>query len=100
MQAGSNVHQFRCKSSTGYAHAVCGVYPPKRVVRRHTLDLMKIKDPAYFNEIYTQQFRVEPEKYTIRALNPEDGGDYDSAKGTEKEVLFCGLPSDEIISFS
>ena len=86
------------KSSTGYAHAVCGVYPPKRVVRRHTLDLKKIKDPAYFNEIYTQQFRVEPEKYTIRALNPEDGGDYDSAKGTEKEVLFCGLPSDEIIS--
>lgn len=86
------------KSSTGYAHATCGVYPTKRLIRRHTLDLKKIKEPAYFNEIYSQQFRVEPEKYTIKALNPDDGGEYDLAKGTKKEVLFCGLPSEDIIT--
>jgi hypothetical protein len=86
------------KGSTGYAHATCGVHAAKRVVRRHTVDLKKLKEPTYFNEIYSQQFRVEPEKYTIVALNPTDGGDYDLAKGTQKEVLFCGLPSEEINS--
>jgi hypothetical protein len=86
------------KGSTGYAHATCGIYPAKRVVRRHTLDLKRVKDPAYFSEVYAQQFRIEPEKYTIRALNPNDGSDYDSAKGTQKEVLFCGFPSDDVIA--
>jgi hypothetical protein len=86
------------KGSTGYAHATCGIYPAKRVVRRHTLDLKRVKDPAYFNEVYSQQFRIEPDKYTIRALNPGDGSDFDAGKGTQKEVLFCGLPADEIIT--
>ena len=86
------------KGSTGYAHAVCGIYSPKRVVRRHTLDLKRVKDPAYFNEVYAQQFRIEPEKYTIKALNPTDGSEYDQAKANQKEVLFCGLPSDEVIA--
>ena len=86
------------KGSTGYAHAVCGIYSPKRVVRRHTLDLKRVKDPAYFNEVYAQQFRIEPEKYTIKALNPTDGSEYDQVKANQKEVLFCGLPSDEVIA--
>ncbi len=84
------------KGSTGYAHATCGIYPAKRVVRRQTLDLKRLKEPTYFNEIYTQQFRVEPDKYTIKALNHTDGSDFDTTKTTQKEVLFCGLPSDEI----
>lgn len=86
------------KGSTGYAHATCGVYSSKRIVRRHTVDLKRIKDPAYFNEVYSQQFRIEAEKYTIKALNPDNGGEYDLVKGTQKEVLFCGLPSDEVIA--
>ncbi len=86
------------KGSTGYAHATCGVYPTKRIIRRHTLDPKKVKEPAYFSEIYTQQFRVEPEKYTIKALNPDNGGDYDLVKASQKEVLFCGLPSEDIIT--
>ncbi|WP_438480111.1 hypothetical protein [Oleiharenicola lentus] len=86
------------KGATGYVHAACGIYPAKRLVRRQTLDLRKIKDPEYFNEVYAQQFRIEPDKYTIKPLNPEDGSDYDLAKGTQKEVLFAGLPSEEIIA--
>jgi hypothetical protein len=84
------------KGSTGYAHATCGIYPVKRVVRRHTLDLKRVKDPVYFNEIYSQQFRIEPEKYTIQALNHTDGGNYDTTKASQKEVLFVGLPIDEV----
>jgi hypothetical protein len=86
------------KGSTGYAHATCGVYPTKRIVRRHTLDTKKVKEPAYFSEIYTQQFRVESDKYTIRALNPDDGSEYDLVKASQKEVLFAGMPSEEIIT--
>lgn len=86
------------KGATGYAHATCGVYPAKRIVRRHTLDLKRAKDPAYFAEVYSQQFRIEPEKYTMRALNPTDGSEYDQAKGNQKEALFCGLPSDDVIA--
>jgi Tfp pilus assembly PilM family ATPase len=86
------------RGSTGYAHATCGIYPAKRIIRRHTLDLKKIKEPAYFSEIYNQQFRVESEKYTIKPLNPEDGSDYDMVKATQKEALFCGLPSEDIIN--
>ena len=84
------------KGSTGFAHATCGVYPAKRVVRRQTLDLKRVKDPVYFNEVYTQQFRIEPEKYSITALNHNDGSEYDATKATQKEVLFCGLPLDEV----
>lgn len=84
------------KGPTGYAHARCGIYPAKRVVRRHTLDLKRIKEPTYFNEVYTQQFRIDPEKYTIMVLNSADGSEYDDSKANQKEVVFCGLPSEEI----
>ena len=76
------------KGSTGYAHATCGIYPDKRIVRRQTLDLKRIKDPTYFNEIYQQQFRIEPEKYTVKVLNHSDGSEYDVIKATQKEALF------------
>ena len=86
------------KGATGYAHATCGIYPVKRLVRRHTLDVKRLKDPAYLTEVYTQQFRIEPDKYAIRMLNPDDGNDYDQAKANQKEALFCGLPSDDVIT--
>jgi len=87
------------KGATGYAHATCGIYPAKRIVRRHTVDLKRVKDPAYFTEVYTQQFRIEPDKYAVRVLNPDDGSDYDQAKTAHKEALFCGIPSDDVIAF-
>jgi hypothetical protein len=86
------------KGPTGYVHASCGIFPAKRVVRRHTLDLKRIKEPTYFNEIYTQQFRIDPEKYTMMVQNSADGSEYDDAKGNQKEVVFCGIPSEEIDS--
>ena len=84
------------KGATGYAHAVCGIYPAKRIVRRQTLDLKRVKEPTYFNEIYTQQFRIEPDKYEVKALNSSDGSSYDTIKASQKEVIFCGLPIDDI----
>ena len=93
------ISQTDGKGATGYAHATCGIYPAKRLVRRHTLDLKRVKDPAYLTEVYTQQFRIEPDKYTIRMLSPDEGSDYDQeAKSPQKEALFCGLPADDVIA--
>lgn len=86
------------KSPSGYLHACCGVYSPKRLVRRATLEVKRIKDPAYFNEILTQQFRIEPEKFTTVVLNANDGGDFDLNRPMpQKEVIFGAMPSDEIV---
>jgi hypothetical protein len=85
------------KSPSGYMHSVCGIYPPKRVVRRASLDQKKVKEPAYFGEVMAQQFRIEPEKYAMAVLNSTDGVDYDVNKAVQKEVLFCGLPAEDIV---
>jgi Tfp pilus assembly PilM family ATPase len=81
---------------SGYMHAVVGVYPPKRIVRKHTLELKKMKEQGYMSELFTQQLRVEQEKFTIAMINATDGADYDLAKASQKEVIFCGAPNDEI----
>lgn len=86
------------KSPSGYLQAVCGIYTPKRLVRRVTLELKRIKDPAYFGEILSQQLRVEPDKYAAVVLNASDGSDYDASKPTpQKDVIFGGMPNEEIV---
>jgi hypothetical protein len=84
------------KAPSGYLQATVGIYPPKRVVRRHSLELKRVKEPGYFAEVCSQQFRVEPDKYRIAILNANDGSDYDVTKAVQKDVLFCGLPSEDV----
>lgn len=85
------------KGPTGYAHARCGFYPARRLLRRHTMDLKRVKEPAYVPEVLSQTFRVEAEKYTTLLLNPADGSEYDPSKGNQKEALFCGAPAEDVI---
>ena len=87
------------KSSSGYMHAQCGVYPPRRLVRRVTMDLKRIKDPGYFAEVCTQQLRVEADKCTLTVLHSNDGTEYDVGRvTTQKEVVFAGGPRDELLA--
>ena len=87
------------KSGSGYMHARCGVYPPRRLVRRVTLDLKRVKEPGYFVEICTQQFRMEADKCTIAILNSTDGTDYEVGRvTTQKEVVFVGGQNDELLA--
>src|SRR4051812_1734516 len=46
-------------------HARESVSPPRRLIRRHSLDAKRAKEPEYLQEICSQQFRVEVDKYTI-----------------------------------
>ncbi len=87
------------KSPSGYLHASCGIYTPKRYVRRATLEVKRIKEPSYFAELLAQQFRIEPDKYVTMVLNAPDGTDYDVSKAsTQKEAVFGGMSTDEIVA--
>jgi Tfp pilus assembly PilM family ATPase len=86
------------KSPSGYMHSVVGVYPARRVVRKHTLELKKMKEPGYLADVFTSQLRIEQDKYTLAMLNATDGADYDLAKANQKEVIFCGVPNEDITS--
>jgi Tfp pilus assembly PilM family ATPase len=81
---------------SGYLHAVVGVYPPKRLVRKQTLELKKMKDAGYMAELFTQQLRIEQDKFMVAMINATDGTDYDLGRATQKEVIFCGASNEEI----
>ncbi len=84
------------KSPSGYLHATIGIFPAKRLVRRHSIELKRIKEPGYLAEVCTQQFRIEQEKYSLAILNSVDGSDYDLNKAVQKDVIFCGLPGEDV----
>ncbi len=86
------------KGQSGYLHATVGVYPPKRFVRHASLDLKRIKEPGYLNDLVTTQCRVELDKATVAVLSTRDGSDFDINRPSQKDVLCCGLPNDEVIA--
>lgn len=93
------MHAIQPKGSpTGYMNACCGVYPAKRLVRRASLELKRLKEPAYFPELFSSQFRIDADKYTVHVINAADGTDYDVVKADKKDVLFCGMPSEDIVT--
>jgi hypothetical protein len=86
------------KAGNAYLTASCGIAAGRQLVRRATLEVKRLKEPNYLNEILTTQFRVEPDKFTIHVVNSTDGADFDPATNPQKDVIFCGLPSDDIVS--
>jgi hypothetical protein len=87
------------KTGGGFLYASCGIYPPKRVIRRVTLDTKRTKEPGYFAEVCTQQLRVEADKFTLSVLHSHDGKDYEVGKvTTQKEVVFAGAQNEELLT--
>ena len=84
------------KAPSGYLHATVGIYPAKRIVRRHALELKRIKEAGYIAEVCTQQFRIEQDKYTLAIINSNDGSDYDLHKAATKDVIISGLPAEDV----
>lgn len=85
------------RASNALMQAVCGVSPEARLLRRATLDLKRIKEDGYLNELVATQFRVDPEAYLLALINASDGHEFDLAKPTHGEVAVCGLPAEEIL---
>jgi hypothetical protein len=94
LQAAINQLQPK-RSPSGYLHATVGIYPAKRLIRRHTLELKRVREAGYLAEVCSQQFRIEQDKYAIAILNANDGSDFDTAKNAQKDVVFCGLPTED-----
>lgn len=83
------------KGPSGYLHATVSIYPPKRIVRRHTIETKRVRENGYISEICSQQFRIEQDKYVLAMLNANDGLDYDAGRAVQKDVMFCGLPIED-----
>jgi hypothetical protein len=84
------------KAPSGYLHSIVGIYPPRRLIRKHTLELKKMKEAGYMADVFTSQLRIEQDKFTLAMLNATDGADYDLTKANQKEVIFCGVPNEDI----
>lgn len=84
------------KNAGGLTHANCAIYTSKRVIRKIPLDIKKLKEPTYLNELAGSQLRIDPEKYTMALLNAVDGLEYDMVKASQKDAIFCGLPVEDI----
>ncbi|HOF10439.1 MAG TPA: hypothetical protein PLV33_10630 [Opitutaceae bacterium] len=85
------------RAASGYIHATCSVFPQNRVIRRVTLEAKRLKEANYLSEVCSQQLRVEPDKHALSVLLPSDGTDFDVAAAGTKDVLFCGMPSDDVV---
>ena len=79
-----------------YLRAHCGVYTPKRLVRRASLDTKRYSEPNYFDEAATAQCRITPNDYMLAILSAEKGIDVHPPATPEKEVIFCGMMNTEI----
>jgi len=88
--------QPKRSGSGGYVRAHCGVYSPKRLVRRLSLDPKRMKDAGYLDEVVTSQFRIEMDKYTLAALNAKDGTEFDISQSTQKDIVVAGMMAEEI----
>jgi hypothetical protein len=86
------------KSPGGYLHANCGVYPSRRVVRRATVEPKRIKEPGYLADFTAAQFRIESDQYALALLNAGDGQEYDMGRAAVKDVLFAGMPNDDVLA--
>jgi len=84
------------RSAGGFLHAVSAVNPARRLLRRATMDMKRAKDSTYFNEVCVQQFRIEPDKYSIAVLSHSAGLLQEMGSVTEKELLFCGMPLEDL----
>jgi len=91
------IQEFAQVKSGGYAMAKCSIYPTRRFIRRFTVDLQaKSKNPNYFLDTLSSQFRVNPEKNMVQILRASNGSEADLEKGTDKELMYVGAPTEEI----
>jgi len=82
--------------ANNYLRSTCGVYAASRLVRHATLDPKRYKDPAYVNDVLTNQIRVEADKYALALLNAKDGTDFNFSVSTKKEAIFAGISNEEV----
>lgn len=82
-----------------YVVARCGLSPKSRFVRRFTVEQPnKAKDPNFFTDVLSSQFRIDADKNSVAILSALDGTPFDLDKGVQnqKELLFVGASEGEL----
>lgn len=80
----------------------CGIVPESRFFRLHTLEsLARAKEPAYFDQLLEQQFRINPNSSRMVVLNASTGAAFNPEKSmaSQKELILCGADSREFVAF-
>ncbi|WP_221030631.1 hypothetical protein [Actomonas aquatica] len=85
-------HFLPKKAPHGLLQSVCSVVPPKRLLRKATIEPKKLGDAKYLSEFAAGQFRIDPAAYKLAMINAKDGREYDMKAAAEKEVLITGMP--------
>ena len=83
----------------GYIPARCAMYPKSRFLRRVSLEsIVKAKDPNYFSELLSSQFRIDPANHTSNVVSTIDGSEFKIEKGiqNQKELILCGVENEEL----
>lgn len=77
----------------GYAQGHCGIYPHSRFIRRTTLENpAKARDPGYFGELLSTQFRIDPTSSMAAVIMAGTGDSFSTEKPlqAQKELVLCG----------
>ncbi|MDX2109810.1 MAG: hypothetical protein SFY80_06155 [Verrucomicrobiota bacterium] len=93
------ITELTAVKKNSYARGHCGIYPPSRFIRRHTVDQpAKMKDANFFSDLLNNQFRIDPEKNSVAILNALDGSTFNLEKGyqNQKELLICGALTEDL----
>ena len=83
----------------GYIPARCAMYPKSRFLRRVSLEsIIKAKDPNYFSDLLSSQFRIDPAIHASSVVSIIDGSEFDIGKGiqNQKELILCGVENEEL----
>lgn len=90
------IQEFAQLKGGGFVPSRCAVYPTNRFLRRFTVDLQaKAKNPNYFADTLSNQFRIDPGKNMVQILKANNGAEADLEKGTDKELMYVGAPTGE-----
>jgi hypothetical protein len=80
-----------------YLNSTCGIYPLRRIARRASLEPKRLKEDGYLSEVCVQQLRIESEQFILAILNASDGSEFDTTRPGGREVLFCGMPIEDVV---
>jgi len=76
--------------------ANCGIYPEKRVLRHIPLkEEGAVTDPRQLEELITGQIKINPNDYSLAALNGQDGSLFQPGRA-HRDLVVCGAPKGEL----
>ncbi len=76
-----------------FTPARCAVYPESRFFRRHSIEsTQKAKDPLYFSNLITDQYKIDLVKNVAAVVNVTNGTGFSTEIpiNNQKELLVCG----------